>query len=199
MRIRIDDQFDDKTELEYDTVDNDSIIGNGVLGNECSIIEVKDFKEVKEENNDSIHEDNKYNVVIEGGTFVDGSSDDIVKVEKNKTNIKGKNKENKKINGKIIVTSRLGGENGTVISSARINLYALNGISPKLIHSKLTDTNGIVIFDNLSKGSYRVIAIVDRKYFEKPTYIEWNEVTINEDLTEENITVINKIKGFSNK
>ena len=86
-----------------------------------------------------------------------------------------------------------------MISSARINLYALNGISPKLIHSKLTDTNGIVIFDNLSKGSYRVIAIVDRKYFEKPTYIEWNEVTINEDLTEENITVINKIKGFSNK
>ena len=60
MRIRIDDQFDDKTELEYDTVDNDSIIGNGVLGNDCSIIEVKDFKEVKEENNDSIHEDNKY-------------------------------------------------------------------------------------------------------------------------------------------
>ena len=47
MRIRIDDQFDDKTELEYDTVDNDSIIGNGVLGNDCSIIELKTLKKSK--------------------------------------------------------------------------------------------------------------------------------------------------------
>ena len=47
----------------------------------------------------------------------------------------------------------------------------LNGISPRLISSKLTNEEGQVTFTNLKKGSYRVIAIVDRRYFEKPTYI----------------------------
>ena len=65
------------------------------------------------------------------------------------------------------------------------------------ISSKLTDINGIVVFDSLSEGSYRVIEIVNRKYFEKPTYIQWNEVTISKDLKEESIIVINRIKKHS--
>ena len=54
-----------------------------------------------------------------------------------------------------------------------------------------------LLFDNLSEGSYRVIEIVNRKYFEKPTYIQWNEVTINDELQEENIIVVNRVKRHS--
>ena len=50
-------------------------------------------------------------------------------------------------------------------------------------------------FENLKKGSYRVIAIVDRKYFEKPTYSPWNEVTIDKNTTEASVEVVNKIKA----
>ena len=62
--------------------------------------------------------------------------------------------------------------------------------------SKLTNENGMVIFDELAEGSYRVIEIVNRKYFEKPTYIQWNEVTINEDLRKETIIIVNRIKKY---
>ena len=54
----------------------------------------------------------------------------------------------------------------------------------------------MVIFDELAEGSYRVIEIVNRKYFEKPTYIQWNEVTINEDLRKETIIIVNRIKKY---
>ena len=72
-------------------------------------------------------------------------------------------KWNKKF--KMGIIDRLGDRNGSNISDAKINLYALNGLSPKFISSKVTDKNGVVIFDNLSEGSYRVIEIVNRKYF----------------------------------
>ncbi len=91
---------------------------------------------------------------------------------------------------------RLGDRKGKPISEAKVNLYALNGISPKLISSKLSDKNGIVVFDGLPEGSYRVIEIVNRRYFEKPTYIQWNEVTISKDLKEESIIVINRLKKY---
>ena len=104
-----------------------------------------------------------------------------------------RNKEKSKV-GKITVISKLGDIRGSSISDAKINLYALNGLSPKMISSKFTDKDGVVIFDNLAEGSYRVIEIVNRKYFEKPTYIQWNEVTINDELREESIIVINKVK-----
>ena len=91
---------------------------------------------------------------------------------------------------------RLGDRKGKAISEAKVNLYALNGLSPKLVSSKLTDGNGIVVFDGLPEGSYRVIEIVNRKYFEKPTYIQWNEVTINKDLREESIIVVNRIRKY---
>ena len=110
---------------------------------------------------------------------------------------KNLSKRNVEIKGKIRVVSKLGDRNGSNISDAKINLYALNGLSPKFISSKVTDKNGVVIFDNLSEGSYRVIEIVNRKYFEKPTYIQWNEVTINDELQEENIIVVNRVKRHS--
>ncbi len=95
---------------------------------------------------------------------------------------------------KIIVQSRLGSASGKVIPKTKINLYMLNGISPKLVASKLTDEEGIAIFDEVNNGSYRVIAIVDKKYFQKPSYIQWNEVTINSNTQMEKITVINRVK-----
>lgn len=110
------------------------------------------------------------------------------------------NKEKvEEIEGKITVYSRLGDPNGPLISSARINLYMLDGVSPRLVESKLTNSDGKVIFDNLIVGSYRIISIVDRKYFEKPTYINWNEVTIDSNLYEETITVVNKVRNKVNK
>ena len=95
---------------------------------------------------------------------------------------------------KIIVQSRLGSASGEVVSKAKINLYMLNGISPKLVETKFTNEEGIVIFDKINNGSYRVIAIVDKKYFQKPSYITWNEVTINSNTQIEKITVVNKVK-----
>ena len=44
------------------------------------------------------------------------------------------------------------------------------------------------------KDCYRVIAIVDRRFFQKPTYMQWNEVTIDEENQEETVIVINKIR-----
>ena len=108
--------------------------------------------------------------------------------------VENNKKENVDIRGKINVISKLGSKDGTLISSSKINLYMLNGISPRLISSKLTNEKGQVTFVNLKKGSYRVIAIVDRRFFQKPTYMEWNEVTIDEENQEETVLVINKIR-----
>lgn len=99
-----------------------------------------------------------------------------------------------KVKGSIIVHSRLGCKDGVELKGAKINLYVLNGVSPKLFSSKVTDAEGKVIFDNLDNGCYRVIAILDRKYFEKPCYITWNEVTIDSCCKEASIIVVNKIK-----
>lgn len=164
---------------------------------------------------------NGFSVEIQGATLLD---DDEVKnyinnkapsdsksinrnnnLESNRKNKLGSRSGNKKIKeseeyikqairGKIIVAVKLDDKQGKAISEAKINLYALNGLSPKLVSSKLTNRSGIVVFDSLPEGSYRVIEIVNRKYFEKPTYIQWNEVTINKDLQEGNIIIVNKIK-----
>ena len=96
--------------------------------------------------------------------------------------------------GKIRVSVRLGDRNGIEIKGAKINLYELNGVCPRLYESKLTDRNGEVIFDNLENGCYRVISLVDRRFFEKPIYVTWNEVTIDNYLKEANICVLNRVK-----
>lgn len=96
--------------------------------------------------------------------------------------------------GSIEVISKLANRDGVELKGARINLYLLNGISPKLYDSKFTDSEGKVVFDNLENGCYRVIAIVDRRFFEKPSYYSWNEVTIDKNNKSANICVVNKIK-----
>lgn len=166
---------------------------------------------------------NGFSVEIQGATLLD---DDEVKnyinnktstdsksinrnnnLESNRKNKSGSRSGNKKIKeseeyiqqtigGKITVVVRLGDKKGKAISEAKINLYALNGLSPKLVSSKLTNRSGVVVFDSLPEGSYRVIEIVNRKYFEKPTYIQWNEVTISKDLQEGSIIIVNKIKKY---
>ena len=237
MRIRIYDDFDSDLDAEYKSIDNDTIVGNGVLSKEdVPIIDVKTEAVNKDEvvNNESRNRDirkeesNKYNlsngfsIEIQGATLLDDDevknyinnkvsnesktvnhNNNLESNRKNKSVQKNKRiKENEEyieqvIRGKITVVVKLGDKNGKAISEAKINLYALNGLSPKLVSSKLTNINGIVIFDSLPEGSYRVIEIVNRKYFEKPTYIQWNEVTINKDLREEYIIVVNKIKKYS--
>lgn len=97
--------------------------------------------------------------------------------------------------GRIEIISRLASRDGVELKGARINLYLLNGISPKLYDSKFTDSNGEVVFENLENGCYRVIAIVDRRFFEKPLYYTWNEVTIDKNNKSANICVVNKIKS----
>ncbi|MGN0026139.1 MAG: calcium-binding protein [Clostridium sp.] len=96
--------------------------------------------------------------------------------------------------GSITVFSKLGSKDGVEIKGARINLYLLNGVSPKLYDSKFSDESGKVEFINLSNGCYRIIAIVDRRFFEKPIYYNWNEVTIDTNNNMANVLVVNRIK-----
>lgn len=222
--------FDNDLDVEYKSIDNDTIVGNGALSKDnIPIIDVKS-EDIKEEElvddqvkNRSIRqeESNKYNlgngftIEIQGATLLDDDesknyinnktsnyNNNLEEDRTNKSEPRNKSKRIKendeyigqRIKGKITVGVRLGDRKGKAISEAKVNLYALNGLSPKLVSSKLTDKNGIVVFDGLPEGSYRVIEIVNRKYFEKPTYIQWNEVTINKDLREESIIVVNRIK-----
>lgn len=97
--------------------------------------------------------------------------------------------------GNITVFSKLGSKEGVEIKGARINLYLLNGVSPKLYDSKFSDEGGKVEFNNLSNGCYRIIAIVDRRFFEKPIYYNWNEVTIDTNNKNDNVLVVNRIKS----
>lgn len=97
--------------------------------------------------------------------------------------------------GIIEVFSKLGSKDGVELKGARINLYLLNGVSPKLYDSKFTDSIGKVKFDKLPNGCYRIIAIVDRRFFEKPMYYNWNEVTIDKNNKNSSILVVNRIKA----
>ena len=99
----------------------------------------------------------------------------------------------RKVNGTIIVYSTFLSKFGKRIKGVKMNLYKLNGISPQLIESIETDENGRAVFSNVPKGSYRVIELIDKRYFKKPVYINWNEVTINDDNTEAVIYVVNSI------
>lgn len=101
-----------------------------------------------------------------------------------------------KIIGEIIVYSVLLSKEGKGIEGVKINLYKLSGISPKLVDSKYTDGEGKVIFCKLEEASYRVIELIDRKYFKKPSYSKWNEVRIDEFNREGLVYAINKSKNL---
>lgn len=96
--------------------------------------------------------------------------------------------------GKIEVVVRLGSKEGSTIKGAKINLYLLKGVHPKLVKSKFTDEFGTVVFENLDDGCYRAISIVNREYFEKPIYHTWNEFNVDENNKYVKIEVVNKIK-----
>lgn len=96
--------------------------------------------------------------------------------------------------GEIVVISMLESEKNELLQGIKINLYEISGLSPVLIESKITDQKGIAIFEKIENGCYRVIEIVDKRYFQKPKYIKWNELTIDEENKKQKIVIINKIK-----
>lgn len=105
----------------------------------------------------------------------------------------------KKVEGTIKVKSVLNAIDGEPLKGVKINLYVTNGVSPRLVKSGVTDEEGIVIFENVDCGNYRVIEIIDKVYFEKPIYKKWNEVYITADNNYEEVTVINNIKTSYSK
>lgn len=100
--------------------------------------------------------------------------------------------KNKNAKGTIIVHTLMDSINGEKLRGIKINLYRINGVSPYLISSKFSDENGMVKFSNIDDGNYRVIEIINKKIYEKPSYIKWNEINISNYLKEETIYVINK-------
>ncbi|MBC5629564.1 calcium-binding protein [Clostridium sp. NSJ-6] len=173
MKIRIDDDYD-KDDLEKFNINNN------------------DSKYRSEQHQDDILKENVIETTFQ--EVYDYDKEYSRGYYNNYQDDKNDENDNETL-GKITVVSRLANKNRTLISSAKINLYVLNGVSPKLVETKYTDNLGNVTFENLKKGSYRVIAIVDRKYFEKPTYSPWNEVTIDKNTTEASVEVVNKIKA----
>ena len=117
----------------------------------------------------------------------------INEYEDRKNNYEEKKKE-KKVTGNVRVYSTFINKFGKKIKGVKINLYKLNGISPQLVDSKETDCNGMVLFSDIPEGSYRVIELIDKRYFQKPIYINWNEVTISSCENEFVIYVINNLK-----
>lgn len=104
--------------------------------------------------------------------------------------------EKNKIYGQIIVKSILDCVKHEYLQGVKINLYRINGLSPILIESRMTNEEGTVIFPKVEEGCYRIIEIVDKRYFEKPKYIDWNEVTISDTNKKQKVIVINRIKRF---
>lgn len=98
--------------------------------------------------------------------------------------------------GKIHVKAILDCGHNEYLEGVKINLYRINGLNPSLVASKITDKRGNVNFSDLPNGSYRVIEIIDKKYFEKPKYNKWNEINIGPETKESSLIIINKIKRF---
>lgn len=101
--------------------------------------------------------------------------------------------------GEITVFSTIKSKDGTKIRGVKVNLYEINGITPKLVQSLETDYDGKVVFSNIPNGNYRIIQLIDKRYFDKPTYIGWNEVKIDSENTKDTIYAINYIKKMGSK
>lgn len=115
-------------------------------------------------------------------------------INSDKSRILNAPEKNKSINGQIAVTSVLDYGKHELLQGTKINLYRINGLSPILIESKVTDEAGKVVFTNIGKGCYRIIEIIDKKFFEKPKYINWNEIIIDENNSRQKIVVVNRLK-----
>jgi len=99
----------------------------------------------------------------------------------------------------IIVTSVLDCGEHEYLQCVKINLYKINGLSPILIKSEITDEVGKVIFSEVEEGCYRIIEIVDKRYFEKPKYINWNEIIIDSVNKNQKVVIVNRIKRLASK
>lgn len=113
-----------------------------------------------------------------------------------KEEINYEEKEDKIIGGSIMIKSIIDCGKHEILKGVKINLYKINGLSPILIKSKVTDENGEVVFSNIEEGSYRIIEIINKEFFEKPKYINWNEITINSNNKKEKILIVNKLKKY---
>lgn len=100
--------------------------------------------------------------------------------------------ENEFMYGKISVTAILKGEEDIYMQGVKINLYKINGLSPVLIESKTTDKDGNAEFLNIPEGCYRIIEIIDKNFYEKPKYINWNEIIIDKGNKIQKVTIVNK-------
>lgn len=116
-------------------------------------------------------------------------------INSDKSEILNTSEDEKGLNGQIEVVSVLDYGKHELLQGTKINLYKINGLSPVLIESKITNENGKVVFENINKGCYRVIEIVDKRFFEKPKYINWNEIIIDENNSKQKVVVVNKLKS----
>ena len=111
-------------------------------------------------------------------------------------NIEISEEDNKAQNGEIVVTSILDCGENVCLQGVKINLYKINGLSPVLITSKITDEEGKVVFSEVEEGCYRIIEIIDKRHFEKPKYINWNEIIIDSVNKNQKLIIVNRIKRF---
>lgn len=102
-------------------------------------------------------------------------------------------------NGEIIVMAVLDCGEHEYLQGVKVNLYKINGLSPVLIKSQITDEKGTVIFSEIEEGCYRIIEIIDKRYFEKPKYISWNEIIIDSANKKQKVIIVNKIKRFASQ
>lgn len=214
MKIIIDDQYHGDDDNNYEerkyTTDEDGnlnlfiqVDGMDTSNNAINTVKKENIGSSKNEEENIVDSD-----FTENNSFTNNNFDNDFSTDEKYENVydnfysQMENKQYQTFNqenlieekGVIEVTSKLATKEGVELKGARINLYLLNGISPKLHDSKFSDNDGKVIFDNLYNGCYRVIAIVDRRFFEKPAYYNWNEVTIDKDNKHSEICVVNKIK-----
>jgi len=111
-----------------------------------------------------------------------------------KCEVEQKVEEINKGNGTITVYSLLALNETTTLKGVTVNLYRINGVKPELVCSKETDEKGMAVFNDVEEGNYRIIQIIDKRYFEKPTYLTWNEVNISKANTEYVLYVLNTLK-----
>lgn len=154
--------------------------------------------------------DNRENIITQKATIVDTQkstfNDSVVKESKTfkskdyvieDTDLYGHNNEEKTNYGEITATSILDCGEKEYLQGVKINLYKINGLSPVLIDSQITDEQGNVTFNRVGDGCYRIIEIIDKRYFEKPKYVKWNEITIDYNNKNHKLVIVNRIKRFA--
>ncbi|GAA0085676.1 hypothetical protein UT300007_21150 [Clostridium sp. CTA-7] len=202
MKITIDDQYhsDENNNYEEDqyAVDESGNLNlfinvDGEFGDEEPVETINKDNICNKEEEKKIIESNFSENIWHDEKYSERYSDIYSEIE-NDSDIGFKSYNQVEEKGTIEVISKLASKDGVDLKGARINLYLLNGVSPKLYDSKITDEKGKVRFDSLENGCYRVISIIDRRFFEKPAYYTWNEVTIDKNNKFSSICVINRIK-----